>query len=57
MLDTDFEFEILNIEELFAEPEYNFESTVDAYHRLLREVLEHLGRTDEYDEYCKCETL
>lgn len=57
MLEQDFEFEMLDVDELFAEPEHNFESTVDTYHRLLREVLEELGHADEYDEYCKCETL
>lgn len=57
MLDTDFEFEYLDIDKLFAEPEHDFESTTDTYHRLLREVLEELGRVEEYDEYCKCETL
>ena len=57
MLDQDFEFEMLDIDELFAEPEHNFESTADVYHRLLKEVLEELGCAEEYSEYCKCETL
>lgn len=55
MLDENFEFEMLDIDELFAEPEYNFESTADTYHRLLKEVLEELGHAEEYSEYCKCE--
>lgn len=57
MLDKKFEFEMLDVDKLFAEPEHNFESTTKEYHRLLREVLEHLGRAEEYLEYCKCETL
>ena len=58
MLDENFEFEMLNVDELFVEPEkHDFESTTDTYHRLLREVLEHLGHADKYDEYCKCETF
>lgn len=57
MLDENFEFEMLDIDELFAEPEHDFESTTEAYHRLLREVLEELGHADEYDEYCKYKAL